>query len=93
MRFMAGDPEVPILVRLCRNLLLTEAGLLLLVALFLLAARGVSGGTVTLDGGVGVGTEAALYLAVACVVAVVCGFLAVRYGDRFWYALRDWLTW
>lgn len=71
MRFMTGDPEVPILVRLCRNLLLTEAGLLLLVALFLLAARGLSGGTVTLDGGIGVGAEAAVYLGLAVVVVVI----------------------
>jgi hypothetical protein len=27
-----------------------------------------------------------------CIVgAVVCGLLAMSYGDRFWHAIKDWL--
>jgi len=29
-------------------------------------------------------------LAACAVGAIVCGLLAMRYGDRFWYGLRDW---
>lgn len=25
--------------------------------------------------------------------AVLCAFLAYRYGERFWVGLRDWLHW
>jgi hypothetical protein len=37
--------------------------------------------------------NAGAVLAVALGIAVVCALLAVRYGDRFWYALREWLDW
>lgn len=86
MRFMAGDPEVPVLVRLGRNLLLTEAGLLVLGAIYLLLARGVSvsGLTTTVEGGIGLGTEAAIYLALAIIVAVI----AVKVGR-----LVAWARW
>jgi hypothetical protein len=32
---------------------------------------------------------------IAAATAVVCGLLAVRYGDRFWYGLRRlrWFFW
>jgi hypothetical protein len=30
-------------------------------------------------------------LAVTMGVAVTCALLAVRYGDRFWYSIRQWL--
>jgi len=29
--------------------------------------------------------------AFAVLCAMVCGLLAMRYGDRFWYSLRHWL--
>lgn len=85
MRFMTGDPEVPILVRLCRNLLLTEAGLMLLAAaFFLLAARGDTAGTVTTQAGLSVGTEGIIWLAAALVVAII----AVNVGR-----LVAWARW
>lgn len=31
--------------------------------------------------------------AVAVAVAVVCGFLAKRYGDRFWHTQKNWWYW
>ncbi|GAC1337118.1 MAG: hypothetical protein NVSMB29_00960 [Candidatus Dormibacteria bacterium] len=71
MRFMSGDTEVPVLVRLSRNLLLTEAGLLLLGALYLLLARSMSGGTGTVVGGPGIGTLGVVYLALALVIVVI----------------------
>jgi hypothetical protein len=33
-------------------------------------------------------------IALACVAgAVICGALAMRYGDPFWHGLKDWLWW
>ena len=29
----------------------------------------------------------------AALGALLCGFLAVRFGDRFWESLPDWLQW
>ena len=26
-------------------------------------------------------------------VAILCGFLAMQYGDEFWYSLKDWFWW
>lgn len=30
---------------------------------------------------------------VTLVIAILCGLLAVRYGDRFWHSLKNWWWW
>ena len=30
---------------------------------------------------------------ISVALAVVCGLLAVKHGDEFWYSLKGWLGW
>ena len=32
-------------------------------------------------------------VAIALLVAIIFGVLAMRYGDRFWYSMKSWLWW
>ncbi|MFZ6672721.1 hypothetical protein [Undibacterium sp. Xuan67W] len=32
-----------------------------------------------------------LKLGMVVAATLVCGFLAMKYGDEFWYSLKDWL--
>lgn len=42
---------------------------------------------------VGFATEERAMVAFVVVVAIVCGLLAVRYGDLFWKRLSRWFWW
>lgn len=52
---------------------------------------GLMCGTATLV--IGFATQDRAMIAFVVVVAVVCGLLAVRYGDLFWKRLSRWLWW
>ncbi len=30
---------------------------------------------------------------ISVALAGICGLLAVKHGDEFWYSLKDWLGW
>jgi hypothetical protein len=33
------------------------------------------------------------FAATSITTAIVCGLLAMKYGDAFWYSLKDWFWW
>lgn len=88
MRFMTGDPEVPVLVRLARNLLLVQSGILFFDVLFIVIVRltlsAQSGGTTTSGDSFSSGAAVVLFL----VGAVILGVVAVKVGR-----LVEWARW